>query len=143
MANVMQQVGGALGLAILVTLYGQASRAAASHPLATATAAAQAQHVKVQGMAASFTAAAIFDAIALLVIAAAIRLRQPSAAAPRSSAAAPSPAAAPAPAAAPVPAMPRPGKSVETALTSDPSFRRAEDSQGYFAADLPRVGVLP
>ena len=41
MVNVMQQVGGALGLAILVTIFGTASRAAASHPLAGATAAAQ------------------------------------------------------------------------------------------------------
>jgi EmrB/QacA subfamily drug resistance transporter len=77
MVNVMQQVGGALGLAILVTIYGTASRAAARHPILGATAAAQAQHVRVHGMAASFTAAAIFDAIALLVVAAAIRIRQP------------------------------------------------------------------
>jgi EmrB/QacA subfamily drug resistance transporter len=75
MVNVMQQVGGALGLAILVTIYGTASRAAAAHPLLHATAAAQAQHVRVHGMAASFTAAAIFDAVALIVIAALIRVR--------------------------------------------------------------------
>ncbi len=79
MVNVMQQVGGALGLAILVTVYGTASRAAARHPVLGATAAAQVQHVRVHGMAASFTAAAIFDAIALIVIAVAIRLRQPAA----------------------------------------------------------------
>ncbi len=80
MVNVMQQVGGALGLAILVTIFGTASRAAASHPLAGATAAAQLAHVRVHGMAASFTAAAIFDLIALIVIAFAIRagqVRQP------------------------------------------------------------------
>jgi EmrB/QacA subfamily drug resistance transporter len=76
MVNVMQQVGGALGLAILVTIYGTASRAAARHPVLGASAAAQVQHVRVHGMAASFTAAAIFDAIALIVIAVAIRLRQ-------------------------------------------------------------------
>ena len=76
MVNVMQQVGGALGLAILVTIYGTASRAAARHPILGATAAAQAQHVRVHGMAASFTAAAIFDAIALVVVAVAIRMRQ-------------------------------------------------------------------
>ena len=72
----MQQVGGALGLAILVTIYGTASRAAARHPLLGASALAQAEHVKVHGMAASFTAAAIFDAVALIVIAVAIRMRQ-------------------------------------------------------------------
>jgi len=75
MVNVMQQVGGALGLAILVTIYGTASRAAAAHPLAGATAAAQLQHIRVHGMAASFTTAAVFDAIALAVIALAIRMR--------------------------------------------------------------------
>jgi EmrB/QacA subfamily drug resistance transporter len=80
MVNVMQQVGGALGLAILVTIYGTASRTAALHPLLGASAAMQAEHVKVHGMAASFTAAAIFDAIALIVIAVAIRMRQASAA---------------------------------------------------------------
>jgi EmrB/QacA subfamily drug resistance transporter len=79
MVNVMQQVGGALGLAILVTIYGTASRAAAQHPILGATAAAQAQHVRVHGMAASFTAAAIFDAIALVVVAVAIRMRQAAA----------------------------------------------------------------
>jgi len=75
MVNVMQQVGGALGLAILVTIYGTASRAAAAHPLIGATVAAQARHIRVHGMAASFAAAAIFDAVALIVIAVAIRMR--------------------------------------------------------------------
>jgi hypothetical protein len=37
--------------------------------------AAQVQHVRVHGMAAAFTAAAIFDAVALIVIAVAIRMR--------------------------------------------------------------------
>jgi len=76
MVNVTQQVGGALGLAILVTVYGSASRAAARHPLAQAGPLAQAQHVLVHGMATSFTAAAIFDACALLVVLIAIRMRQ-------------------------------------------------------------------
>jgi predicted MFS family arabinose efflux permease len=80
MVNVMQQVGGALGLAILVTVYGTATRAAARHP----GLAAQAQHAHVHGMAAAFTAAAIFDAIALLVIAVAIRMRPAPAPAPAS-----------------------------------------------------------
>ena len=79
MVNVMQQVGGALGLAILVTIYGTASRAAARHPVLGASAAAQAEHIKVHGMSAAFTAAAIFDAVALIVIAVAIRMRQAAA----------------------------------------------------------------
>ena len=33
MVNVMQQVGGTLGLAILVTIYGSARQSAASHPV--------------------------------------------------------------------------------------------------------------
>jgi predicted MFS family arabinose efflux permease len=84
MVNVMQQVGGALGLAILVTIYGTASRAAAAHPLIGATVAAQARHIRVHGMAASFTAAAIFDAVALIVIAVAIRMRTAAAPAAQS-----------------------------------------------------------
>jgi predicted MFS family arabinose efflux permease len=82
MVNVMQQVGGALGLAILVTIYGTASRAAARHPVG-ATVLAQLQHTRVHGMAASFTAAAIFDAVAVLVIAIAIRIRPASAPLPQ------------------------------------------------------------
>ena len=78
MVNVMQQVGGALGLAILVTVYGTASRAAARHPLIGATVAALAEHARVHGMAAAFTAAAIFDAVALVVIAVAIRMAGPA-----------------------------------------------------------------
>jgi EmrB/QacA subfamily drug resistance transporter len=75
MVNVMQQVGGTLGLAILVTIFGSARRSAAAHPLPGATVADQARHVLVHGMATSFTSAAIFDAIALLVVIVAIRLR--------------------------------------------------------------------
>jgi EmrB/QacA subfamily drug resistance transporter len=86
MVNVMQQVGGSLGLAILVTVYGTATRAAERHPLLGATAAAQAQHVRVHGMATSFTAAAIFDAVALVIIALAIRMGRASGPAQRSSA---------------------------------------------------------
>ncbi len=79
MVNVMQQVGGALGLAILVTIYGSARRAAASHPLPGASALEQARHVLVHGMATSFASASIFDAIALLVVIVAIRMVRPGA----------------------------------------------------------------
>jgi MFS family permease len=77
MVNVMQQVGGSLGLAILVTVYGTASRAAASHPPAGASAAARVLHARVHGMASSFTVAAVFDLVALLVVAVAIRIANP------------------------------------------------------------------
>jgi EmrB/QacA subfamily drug resistance transporter len=81
LVNVMQQVGGALGLAILVTVFGSASRSAARHPLAHAGPVAQADHVLLQGMSASFTVAAVFDLCALLVVLIAIRMRGPAAAA--------------------------------------------------------------
>jgi EmrB/QacA subfamily drug resistance transporter len=89
MVNVMQQVGGALGLAILVTIFGTARKSAEAHPLPGATVAEQARHALVHGMATSFTAAAIFDALALLVVIVAIRLRQPAQAAPPTQAAGP------------------------------------------------------
>ena len=78
MVNVTQQVGGALGLAILVTVFGSASRAAARHPLAHAGPVAQAHHVLIHGMATSFTVAAAFDLCALLVVLFAIRGRRPA-----------------------------------------------------------------
>jgi EmrB/QacA subfamily drug resistance transporter len=71
MVNVTQQVGGALGLAALVTVYGHAARQVPRQ----ATALAAARQVLSHGVAVSFTTAAVFDAIAVLVILAAVRLR--------------------------------------------------------------------
>ena len=62
MVNVTQQVGGALGLAILVTVFGAASRA----PGAGLTGVPD--HL-VHGMASAFTVATLFDVCALLVMA--------------------------------------------------------------------------
>ena len=76
MVNVMQQVGGALGLAVLVAVFGTASRNAQHHPLAGLTAAAQGQHVLAHGMATAFGLAAIFNVASLLVIVALIRARK-------------------------------------------------------------------
>ena len=76
MVNVMQQVGGALGLAVLVAVFGTASRNAQQHPLPGLTAAAQAQHVLAHGMATAFGLAAIFNVASLLVIVALIRARK-------------------------------------------------------------------
>jgi EmrB/QacA subfamily drug resistance transporter len=81
MVNVTQQVGGSLGLAILVTAFSSASRDAARHRLAHLAPLAQAHHVVVTGMASAFTLAAIFDVCALLVVLAIIRGRAPQAAA--------------------------------------------------------------
>jgi len=70
MVNVTQQVGGALGLAILVTVFGAASRAPAG-PASQAggTELASAHEHLVHGMASAFTVATLFDVCALLVMA--------------------------------------------------------------------------
>jgi MFS family permease len=76
MVNVMQQVGGALGLAILVTVFGNATRAA-HHP-ASASAAQQTHQAVTHGMASSFTIATVFDALALLLVLLVLQLRPPT-----------------------------------------------------------------
>jgi EmrB/QacA subfamily drug resistance transporter len=75
MVNVMQQVGGALGLAVLVAVYGTASRSAAAHPIAGLTAVAQQHHVLAHGMSAAFALAAIFDVVTLVLFITVIRGR--------------------------------------------------------------------
>jgi EmrB/QacA subfamily drug resistance transporter len=67
MVNVTQQVGGSLGLAILVTAYSAATKHQA---VATGS-------TVVHAMASAFTLAAIFDAIALLIVLVVIRDRAP------------------------------------------------------------------
>ena len=77
MVNVMQQIGGALGLAILVTVFGHATHVGTRHAAAPAVAAlAQAHRIVVHGMASSFTTAAVFDAVALLLVVLVLRMRQ-------------------------------------------------------------------
>jgi MFS family permease len=78
MVNVMQQVGGSLGLAVLVAVFGTASRDALQHSQPGLTAVAQGHHVLAHGMAAAFGLAAILDAASLLVIVAFIRTRKPA-----------------------------------------------------------------
>ena len=68
MVNVMQQVGGSLGLAILVTVFGTAYRNAARHLGPAASRAGAAHQLRIHGMSAAFTVAAIFDVCVLLVI---------------------------------------------------------------------------
>jgi EmrB/QacA subfamily drug resistance transporter len=75
MVNVAQQVGGSLGLAILVTAYSTATRNAARHPLAHVTALAQQHHAVVHGMSSAFTLAVVFDILAFLIVLAIIRDR--------------------------------------------------------------------
>jgi hypothetical protein len=68
MVNVMQQVGGSLGLAILVTVFGTAYRDAARQLAPGAGHASAARQLLIHGMSAAFTVAAVFDVCVLLVI---------------------------------------------------------------------------
>ena len=81
MVNVMQQVGGSLGLAVLVAVYGTAYRGALAHPAAGQSAVALQHHALAHGMSTAFGLAAIFDVATLLLIATLLRGR-PRVAAP-------------------------------------------------------------
>jgi MFS family permease len=76
LVNMLQLVGGALGLGVLVAVYGTASRHAASHPLVGLTSFAQSQHAITHGIAAAFGFAAILDVCSLLVIITLIRTKR-------------------------------------------------------------------
>jgi len=76
LVNMLQLVGGALGLGVLVAVYGTASRHAASHPLAGLTPSAQSQHVITHGIATAFGVAAILNVCSLLVIITLIRTKR-------------------------------------------------------------------
>ena len=79
LVNMIQLVGGSLGLSVLVAVYGTASRHAASHPLAGLnpnTAFAQSQYAVTHGIAAAFGFAAILNVCSLLVIITMIRTKR-------------------------------------------------------------------
>jgi MFS family permease len=76
LVNMLQLVGGALGLGVLVAVYGTASRHAASHPLAGLTPFAQSQHVLTHGIATAFGFAAILNVCSLLAIVTLVRTRK-------------------------------------------------------------------
>jgi EmrB/QacA subfamily drug resistance transporter len=78
MVNVMQQLGGSVGLAVLVAVFGTATRDSLAHPVAGLSAAAFHQHVLAHGMSTAFFLAAIFDVAALVVIAVFLRERKPA-----------------------------------------------------------------
>ena len=78
MVNVMQQLGGSVGLAVLVAVFGTATRDSAAHPVAGLSAAAFHQRVLAHGMSTAFLLAAIFDLAALVVIATLLRERRPA-----------------------------------------------------------------
>ena len=77
MVNVMQQVGGSLGLAVLVAVYGSATRDAAAHPAGLSGTALQHQ-VLAHGMSTAFGLAAIFDVAALVLVVTLLRPRKPA-----------------------------------------------------------------
>src|SRR6202034_472276 len=66
MVNVMQQLGGSPGLAVLGAVFGTARKSALAHAVPVLSAAAFAHHVLARGVAEAFTLAAVFDAAALL-----------------------------------------------------------------------------
>jgi EmrB/QacA subfamily drug resistance transporter len=78
MVNVMQQVGGSLGLAVLVAVFGTASRNALAHPVAGLSAMAFQHRALAHGMSAAFGLAAIFDVVVLVLIVALLRSRPPT-----------------------------------------------------------------
>ena len=77
MVNVMQQLGGSVGLAVLVAVFGTATRDSAAHPVAGLSAAAFHTRVLAHGMSTAFMLAAIFDVAALVLIALLLRDRKP------------------------------------------------------------------
>jgi EmrB/QacA subfamily drug resistance transporter len=76
MLNMLQLVGGSLGLAVLVAVFGTAYRSAAQHPAAGLTPFAQTQHAYAHGVGTAFLLAAILDVASLLVILLLIRVKK-------------------------------------------------------------------
>ena len=73
LVNVAQQVGGSLGLAVLVSVFGSASRSAAAHAAAGEAARAVARHAFVVGADRAFFAAALFLVATAVTLALAVR----------------------------------------------------------------------
>ena len=73
--NVMQPVGGTLGLAILVTVYQTSARDAAAHPPAGLGAAGLARHVAAAATDRAMATAAVFTALGLALALLAVRAR--------------------------------------------------------------------
>jgi hypothetical protein len=80
LVNVTQQLGGTLGVAVLVTVFGSASKYAASHPVPGANPLAQLNHVFVYGADHAFVAATLFLVAAIVLVAAVVRSPKPTAA---------------------------------------------------------------
>ncbi len=78
LVNVMQQVGGALGLSVLVTIFGTSSRNARADGAATRTGTDLAHYVMTQASASAFVGAAIFTAAALVAVVVLVRTPRPA-----------------------------------------------------------------
>jgi EmrB/QacA subfamily drug resistance transporter len=78
LVNVMQQVGGSLGLAVLVTVFGSASKSAAADLPPGLSTAEAARHVFVTAADRSFWTATIFLVATLLLVSFAIRRERPA-----------------------------------------------------------------
>ena len=78
--NVSQQLGGSLGLGILITVFASASRSAADHPLTGASAHAEASHELAHAVGSSLTGSAVLLSLALAV--AVLVMRRPPTAVP-------------------------------------------------------------
>jgi EmrB/QacA subfamily drug resistance transporter len=73
LVNVMQQVGGALGLAILVSAFGTASKNALAHPASGATPAEVARHAFLVGADRGFLVAAGLLVVVVVLVASTVR----------------------------------------------------------------------
>ena len=71
--NVAQQLGGSLGLGILITVFASATRSAAQHPLAGASAHTEASRELAHAVGTSLTGSAVLLALALAVVLAVMR----------------------------------------------------------------------
>jgi EmrB/QacA subfamily drug resistance transporter len=71
--NVAQQLGASLGLGILITVFAAATRSAADHPLANASAQLETRHELAHAVATALTGSAIFLVLALGVVVALMR----------------------------------------------------------------------
>jgi predicted MFS family arabinose efflux permease len=78
LVNVMQQVGGSLGLAILVTVFGAASRRSLDHAPAGLNATEAAHHAFVAGANRAFQVATVFLIVTLLLLAFGLKSTRPS-----------------------------------------------------------------
>jgi EmrB/QacA subfamily drug resistance transporter len=76
LVNVSQQVGGSLGLAVMVTIFEAASRRAAEHAPAGVSAFRETQLEMARGTSAALTGSTVFVACSLLVILTMVRARK-------------------------------------------------------------------